>query len=200
MEINNIRRSFFALAFILSSSSLLALELKSVDLNYTITIPSTWSVEKQDQTGFYFKSQDGKKSMDLAVITAGFGTIDSDYIARYEQVLKKVHHVQLVSSRIFTIDGVPAYENIQRLGEAPVASVTIDRQIIADGKFYDLESDVPGGDATQDSEMQEALTSFHFLTQPKHSRLASAGVMFAVFGIIAAGIFALLTRNRSKSL
>ena len=127
-------------AFLLSVSSAFALELKSDELNYKITIPDTWTVKSQGQTGFYAKSQDGKRDVDLAVIRAPFARLDSSYIAKYEQVLKKVHHLQLLSSRVFTIDGVPAYENIQRIGEGAAASVNVERQILADGRGYNLRA------------------------------------------------------------
>ena len=37
---------------------------------------------------------------------------------------------------VFTIDGVPAYENIQRLGKPIVVSVEVEHQIFADGRLY----------------------------------------------------------------
>jgi hypothetical protein len=128
--------------------------------------------------------------------------LDSSYIAEYEKVLQKTRHLQLVSSKIFTIDGVPAYENIQRLGEAPFASVKVDHQIMADGRFYELSSVVIGGDATKDSELQEGLASFHFLQPPKASSLSNFGMLdsfrtrLIVLGIIIIGITFWVMRSR----
>jgi hypothetical protein len=198
MKVNFIRRSIFSLVFILSASSVFALELKSDDLNYIITIPGIWTVKSQDSTGFYIKSQDGKERMFLAAGYAPFAKFDSNYIAQYEQVLQKNHHVQLISSKVFTIDGAPAYENIQRLGNGSFASVQVEHQIFADGRLYMLSTVVIGGDATQDSELQAGLASFHFLHTPKLSsgKFGSLGVKLTVVGIIIAGIVFLAIQRR----
>jgi hypothetical protein len=202
MKMNFIRRSIFILVFI-PASSIFALELKSDDLNYIVTIPGTWTIKSQDSTGFYIKSQDGKeREMFLAIVPAPFARLDSSYIAKFEQVLKNTRSLQLVSSRVFTIDGVPAYENIQRLGKPIVVSVQVEHQIIADGKFYGLTTEVIGGDATQDSELQEGLASFHFLHPPKISagRFGFLGVKLTVVGIIMAGIVFWFVRSRKTEI
>ncbi len=200
MNTKLIRYSFFSLAFILSAFSSLALDLKSEDLNFTITIPDTWTVKSQDQTGFYIESQDGKRSVGLVIVPAPFARFDSSYIAKYEQVLKKVHHLELVSSKVFTIDGVPAYENIQRIGKAPNASVKVEHQMFADGRLYQLDLMALGGDATQDSDMQAGLASFHFLHQPKPPSIfgfGSLAVKLAILGVIVAGIFFVVRSRRA---
>ncbi len=191
-----IRFSSFALIF--SAFTAFALELKSDDLNYIFTIPGTWTVKSQDHTGFYIESQDGNRNVNLVTMATPFARFDSNYIAKYEQVLKKIHHLQLVSSRLFTIDGVPAYENIQRFGEGRIVSVKVEHQIFADGRLYQLEGVVIGGDATQDSELQAGLASFHFLHPPKHSvwRLGLIGVNLAIPAIIIAGIVFVVIRSR----
>ena len=173
-----------SLTLIFSVVSTFAAELKSDDLNYTITVPGTWTVKSQDQTGFYVKSQDGNRDMNLAVIRATFARLDSSYIAKYEQVLRQTRHLQLISSRMFTIDGVPAYENIQRIGEGAAASVKIERQILPDGRFYVLSAVMLGGDATLDPEIQAALTSFHFLHAPKPPGSFAFGG-FGLLGVVA---------------
>jgi hypothetical protein len=200
MNTNLVRYSLFGLAFIFSAFSSLALDLKSEDLNFTFTIPGNWTVKSQDQTGFYIKSQDGKRSVSLAIVPAPFARFDSSYIAKYEQVLKKVHHLQLVSSRVFTIDGAPAYENIQRTGEAPNASVQVEHQMFADGRLYMLSTVFIGGDATQDSEMQAGLASFHFLHQPKPPGIfgfGSLGVKLAILGVVIVGVFLVIRSRRA---
>jgi hypothetical protein len=196
MKMSFIRRSIFSFVFILSASSVFALELKSDDLNYIITIPGTWTVVKsQDQTGFYIKSQDGKRAVGLAIVRVGSTKLDSNYIAKYEQVLQKVPHLKLISSKVFTIDGAPAYENIQRLGEGSIASVQVEHQIFADGRLYMLSTVVIGGDATQDPELQEGLASFHFLHAPKppgwfgFGGFGSLGVKIAILGVVIVGVF-----------
>ena len=200
MNTNLIRYSFFGLAFILFAFSSLALDLKSEDLNFTFTIPGTWTVKSQDQTGFYIKSQDGQRSVNLAIVPAPFARFDSSYIAKYEQALKKVHHLQLVSSRVFTIDGVPAYENIQRLGEASIVSMEVEHQIFADGRLYGLSTVFIGGDATQDSELQAGLASFHFLHKQKPPGIfgfASLGVKLAILGVIIFIVFLVIRSRRA---
>jgi hypothetical protein len=129
--------------------------------------------------------------MNLAVIHATFARLDSSYIASYEQVLKQTRHLQLVSSRVFTNDGVRTYENIQRIGEGLAASVKVERQILADGRFYSLTAVRFGGDATQDPEIQAALTSFHFLRAPK------PGGTSAVLAVIAVAVFFVVRRRQT---
>jgi hypothetical protein len=202
MKINFIKRLIFGLAFIFLASVASAKELKSDELNYVVTVPDDWIVKSQDSTGFYTTSQDGKRQMSLAAGYAPFAKFDSNYIAQYEQVLRKVHHLQLVSSKVFTIDGAPAYENIQRMGEGSIASVQVEHQIFADGRLYMLSTVVIGGDATQDSELQAGLASFHFLHPPKISagRFGFLGVKLSVVGIIIAGIvFWAIQRRKYES-
>ena len=189
-----------SLTLIFSAVSVFAAELKSDDLNFTITVPDTWTVKSQDQTGFYVKSQDGSRDMNLAVIRATFARLDSSYIAKYEQVLKQTRHLQLVSSRVFTNDGVQVYENIQRIGEGSAASVKVERQILADGRFYALSAVRFGGDATQDAEIQAALGSFHFLHQPKPPGMfgySSLALKLAILGVIIAGVFLVIRSRRA---
>jgi hypothetical protein len=196
----NIIIRLFNFAFIFFIVSAYAAELKSDDLNYTIAVPGTWTVKSQDQTGFYVKSQDGNRALNLVVIRATFATLDSSYISRYEQVLSQTRNLQLISSRMFTIDGVPAYENIQRLGEGKVSSVEIERQMLADGRFYSLSAVMFGGDATQDSEVQAELASFHFMHSPKYSGVfgfSSLGVKVAILGVIIAVIFLVIRSRRT---
>ena len=189
---------FLSLTFIFSATSTFAVELKSDALNFTITVPDTWTVKSQDQTGFYVKSQDGNRNMSLVAMRAPLMRLDSSYIAKYEQVLKQTRHLQLLSSRVFTNDGVQVYENIQRLGEAAAASVQIERQILADGRFYTLSAMVIGGDATQDPEIQAALTSFHFLHAPKPGGafgFGLAGTLAVLAVIIVVVFFAVRSRK-----
>ena len=196
MKPNFIRCLFFSLAFILSASSIFAIELKSDDGNYIVTVPGTWTVSFQNQSGFSISSSDGSRTMTLITANIGSGKLDSSYITEFEQKLLKAG-LKKISSRMFTIDGVPAYEIIQRSGKAQYASVMVDHQIIANSKLYGLHASVMGGDATRDSEMQAGLASFHFLQQPKPSRVGSLGVKLTVVGIIIAGIVFFVVRSRT---
>jgi hypothetical protein len=201
MNINIIRYALFNLAFIFSASSIFAVELKSDDLNYTITVPDGWTVDFQSPDGFSIPSPDRKGSITLIVVNAKSGKFDS---TQFEQELLKVG-CQKVSSRNFTIDGVSAYETIQRVGklhthrEVPFASLMVEHLIIANGRFYNLSyiSDI-SGDATQASKMQERLASFHFLQPPKLSagRFGSLGLKLAIPGVIIAGIVFMVLRSR----
>lgn len=196
---NFIRRSIFSLAFILSASSIFALELKSDDLNYTFTISGTWTVTFQNQAGFLIASPDGKKTISLLIGNAKSGQLDPSSIAQYEQEYEQVMNkavAQKVSSKMFTVDGVPAYEFIQRVGKAPYATVTVFHEIVANNKLYTLGSTIAGGDSSQDSEMQDGLASFHFLQQPKPSRFNFFGVKLTVAGVIVAGIVFWVIRSR----
>jgi hypothetical protein len=107
---------------------------------------------------------------------------------------------QKVSSKMFTVDGVPAYEFIQRVGKTPYATVTVFHQIIANKKIYIFSSAIMGGDASQDSEMQEGLASFHFLQTPKPPSsfgFGSLGVKVAILGVIIAGVFVVIRSRRA---
>ncbi|HEY1719019.1 MAG TPA: hypothetical protein VGH42_12100, partial [Verrucomicrobiae bacterium] len=176
-----------------------ALELKSNDFNYIVTIPDTWTVTFQNQAGFLIASPDGKKTMTLLIGNAKSAKLDPSSIAQYEQVMIQAG-AQKVSSKMFTVDGVPAYEFIQRVGKAPYATVTVFHEIVANNKLYNLQSAIMGGDASQDSEMQEGLASFHFLQQPKPSMVGSLGVKLTVVGIIMAGIVFWVIRSRKTEI
>ena len=198
---NFIRYSVYSLAFILFVSLASAKELKSDELNYAVTIPDGWTVTFQNFAGFSIASQDGKKTITLLVRSNANDVLDPGSIAIVEQGLQKAG-AQIVSSRNFMIDGVPAYENVFRVGKTPYASSFVVHQIIADNKFYSLQSGYMGGDAAQDSGMQEALASFHFLQPPKPSKpsgsggFASHGARLVVLGIIVAGIVFGVIRSR----
>lgn len=192
--------SLLSLTLIFSTTSAFAAELKSDALNYSITVPDTWTVKSQDQTGFYVKSQDGNRDIILVVTHATTARLDSSYIAQYERVLEQARQTQLLSSRVFTSDGVRVYENIQRIGKGLTASVKIERQLLADGRFYVLSALRLSGDTNQDTEIQAALSSFHFLSAPKppisfgFGRFGLLGVV-AVLVVIGVGVF-LVARRR----
>jgi hypothetical protein len=192
---NSIKHLIFGLAFFLSVSSIFALELKSDDLNYIVTIPGTWTVTFQNQAGFAITSPDRNKTMTLLIGNAKSAKLDPSSIAQFEQVMIRAG-AQKVSSRMFTVDGIPAYEFIQSVGKTPYATVTVIHEIVANNKFYTLQSAIIGGDASQDPEMQAGLASFHFLQQPKPSIVGSLGVKLTVVGIIIVGIVFWLIRSQ----
>jgi predicted Zn-dependent protease len=195
MEISFIKRSIFSLAFILLVSLASAKELKSDELNYTITVSDGWTIDFQNSAGFSIQIPPGKKSVILLIRNAGFAKQDSNSIAVFEKDLLKAGSEQ-ISSTNFTIDGVPAYETVQRVGKAPFASLFIYHIVVANHKLYFLAASYMNGDPTQDSEIQECLASFHFLRPPKPSRLGSLGVKLSVVGIFIAGMAFVVIRSQ----
>jgi hypothetical protein len=202
MKINSIKRSFFSLTFIvlgLVASVAYAKELKSDELNYTIIVPDGWTITFQTSAGFSIASQDRKKTMTLLIREANFATLDSNSVAAIEQDFIKAGCTK-VSSKSFSIDGIPAYEIVQSIGKVPFTSSYVDHVIIANKKLYNLEALHIGGDATQDSDVQEVLANFHFLQPPKPPSSSSFG-RFGFLGITLAGIATvvivfLVIRNR----
>jgi len=195
MKMNFIRYSVFSLAFILLASLASAKELKSNELNYTITVPDGWTVTFQNSAGFSVQIPPGKKTVTLLIRNAGFGTLDSNSVAVFEKDLLK-GGAQNVSSKNITIDGVPAFETVYCVGKTPYATSFDDYQIIINNKLYFLAGSASYGDGTQDSEIKEMLASFHFLQPPKPSRFGSLGVKLAVAAIIVAGITFWVIRSR----
>jgi len=195
VKMNFIRRSIFSLAFILLVSLASAKELKSDELNYVITVPDGWTVDFQNSAGFSIQIPPGKKTVTLLIRNVSFATLDSNSLAVFQKDMLKAGS-EKVSSTNFIINGVPAYETVQRIGKAPFASLFIYRSIIANNKLYFLGASYMNGDPTQDSEIQECLASFHFLQPPKPSRFSFLGVKLTVLGIIMAGIAFLVIRSR----
>jgi hypothetical protein len=197
MKKHIVRFSLLILTYICFSSPVFGLDLKSEDGNYAVAIPGTWTLTFQNQAGFSITSSNGSRTMTLLIAKARSGKLDSRLIAEIEQGLQRAG-AQKISSKMFTIDGVPAYEIVQRIGKPPYATVMVDRQIIADGKFYGFHASVMGGDAAADSEMQDGLASFHFLHPPKPPGsfgFGSLGVKIAILGVIIVGVF-LVVRSR----
>ena len=195
MKMNPTEHLIFMFAFIFLASVASAKELKSDKLNYTFTIPDGWTVTFQNSVGFSVASPDRKKTMTLLIRSANFEKLDSNSVATIEQDFLKAGS-EKVSSKNFTIDGIPAHEIVYRVGKAPFASWFVDYLIIANNKLYFLGAGYAGGDATQNSEIQGGLTSFHFLQQPKPSRIGSLGVKLTVVGIIIIGIVFWVIRSR----
>ncbi len=172
-----------------------AKELKSDELNYVISVPDGWTVTFQNSVGFSVASPDGKRTTTLLIRNANFEKLDSNSVATIEQDFLKAGS-EKVSSKNFAIDGIPAHEIVYRVGKAPFASWFVDYIIIANNKLYFLGAGYAGGDVTQDSEIQGGLASFHFLQQPKSSRIGSLGVKLTVVGIIIIGIVFWVIRSR----
>jgi len=129
--------------------------------------------------------------MTLLIAKARSGKFNPGSVAAIERGFQKAG-AQKVSSKMFVIGGVPAYEIVQRIGKPPFATVMEDHQVIADGKLYEFHASIMGGDVTADSEMQEGLASFHFLVPPKPPRsfsFGSIGMMIAISGAIIVGAF-----------
>jgi hypothetical protein len=127
---NFIKHSIFSLTFIFLASLASAKELKSDELNCGIIIPDGWTVVFQNQAGFSVASQDRKRTMTLLIRGADFSQLDSNSVAIIDRDFLKVGCTK-ISSRIFTIDGIPAYEIVQQIGKAPFASSYVDHIIIA---------------------------------------------------------------------
>ena len=199
MKIKLVRNLCFSLAFILSAFSVFALELKSDDLNYAITIPDGWTLTFQNSAGFSVASQDTKKTITLLIRKVSSAVIDSNSIGEFERDMLKAGS-QKVSSTNFTVDGVPAYETIHSIGKAPFASSFIVHSMIANHKLYHLQAMHGGGDVTQDSDMLEAFASFHFLQPPKPPGsfgFGSLGVKIAILGIIIVAVFLVIRSRRA---
>lgn len=138
--------------------------------------------------------------MTLLIGNARSGKIDSRFVAGIEQGFQRAG-AQKISSRTFAIDGVPAYEIVQRIGHPPFATVTADHMIIAEGKLYTFHTSVLGGDASADPEMQDGLASFHFLHPPRPQSsfgLGLLGVTLVILGVVIVGVLLFFTtKNRS---
>jgi hypothetical protein len=128
-----IKYSLLILIFVCSTSHVFALDLKSEDGNYTFTVPGTWTLTFQNQAGFSIASSNGKRTMTLLIANARSGKLDPSFIAKFEQAVQRAG-AEKVSSKMFAIDGVPAYEIVQRIGKSPFATVMIDHQIIANNR------------------------------------------------------------------
>ena len=200
MKTNPIRYAIISLTFILLASLAKASDLKSDELNYVTIVPDGWTVTFQNEAGFSIASPDRKKTMTLLIRKVSYTTLDSDSIAAIEQDFLQAGS-QKVSSRNFTIDGVPAYEIILSIGKAPFASSFVNHLIIADGKLYSLQGMHMGGDVTKDSDMQAGLASFHFLQPPKplaSSRFGSLRLKLAIPGVIViVGLLFWVVRRRA---
>ena len=197
MKANSIKHTIIGLTSIFLVSLASASELKSDELNYTTTIPDGWTVTFQNEAGFSVASSDKKKTLTLLVRKGVSGKLDSDTIAGIERGLLQAGS-QKVSSTNFMVDGIPAYEAIYSVGKAPFASSFVTFLIIANGKLYSLQGMHMGGDVTQDSDIQEALASFHFLQPPKPSASSRFSLMLAIPGmLLIAGFLFWVVRKRA---
>lgn len=199
MKANPMKYSIIGLTFIFLVSLVSASELKSDEHNYVISVPDGWTVTFQNAAGFSIASPDSKKTMTLLIRKVSYTTLDSDSIAAIEQMLVQAGS-QKVSSRNFTIDGVPAYEIVLSIGKAPFASSFVNHLIIADGKLYSLQGMHMGGDFTQDSDISGGLASFHFLQPPKpsaSSRFGSLGLKLAIPVAIIVGLLWVVLKRAS---
>lgn len=191
-----------AFTFILLVSLAEASELKSDELNYIIKVPDHWAVDFQNSAGFSIVSADHKKSVTLLVHNVGSAVEDSNFSAEFERGLRRAGSHQ-VSSKSFTVDGVPAYETVQSVGKAPYASSYIVHSMTANRKLYQLQAMHSGGDVTRDVDIQEALTSFHFLrplipSPPSGSKSGSPGLKLAMLGVIIVVLIFGILRRRAR--
>ena len=166
MNINLIRYSILSFTFLLLVSFASGKELKSDELNYSIAVPDGWTVTFQNAAGCSIASADGKQTMTLLIRNSDSATLDSTTTAEIEQSLIKAG-AKKVSSKNFTIGGVPAYELVYSIGKSPFASTTVTHLMIANSKLYNLSGMHIGGNVLQDAELCKGLASFHFLQPPK---------------------------------
>lgn len=183
----------------LLSSLVSASELKSDELNYTVTVPDGWTVEFQNEAGFAINSPDKRKTVALLIRKGAYTRLDQASESQFEKAISKAG-AQTVSSTNLTLDGVPAFETVQTIGKAPFASSFVILRTVADGKYYHLQGMNSGGDVTHDSDIKEAFASFHFLQPPKlsvASKFGSLGFMLPVGGVIVAGLLFWVARKRA---
>src|ERR1022692_3330598 len=107
MKTKIVRYSIIGVIFMLLGSLVSASELKSDELNYTITVPDGWTVGFQNAVGFVVNSPDKKKTVAL-LIHKGVTKVDLASMRQFEQGTSQAE-VQLVSSTNLRLDGVPAY-------------------------------------------------------------------------------------------
>jgi len=184
-----LRVSLVILAFICFASRAMALDLQSEEANYKVSIPGTWKLTFQNQAGFSVTGTNTSRSMTLLIANARSGKLDASTTAAIEKGFQRAG-MEKISSRLFTIDGIPAYEVVQRIGKSPHATVMVDHQIIADNKLYAFHASIMGGDASADADMQEGLNSFHFLRPPQPPSSTTFDLPYAkttVLGVLIVG-------------
>jgi hypothetical protein len=199
MKSHPVKCRIVSLTFILAASLASANELKSDEHNYAIAVPNGWAVSFQNTAGFSINSPDNKKTITLLIRKVNDAALQSGAIAQFEQGLTHAGS-QIVSSTNLTVDGVSAHETVYTIGKAPFASSSATLLTVADGKLYELGGMHSGGDVTRDSDIQEALASFHLLQPPKpsaSSKFGSLGLKLAIPGVIIVGVLFWLIRKRT---
>jgi hypothetical protein len=199
MKAGSIARLMVGFMFVYVVSPALADELRSDDLNYAITLPKAWRVDFQNEAGFLIASPDQSQTITLLVNRTGPRSLDAKTIEEIERGLLQANS-EKVSSRNFTIDGVPAYETIHRVGKAPFTSSFVNHLFIADGRLYSLQGIWIGGDISHARGIQEGLARFRFLQPPKPPSSSGAGgngVLWVIVIILCVGIMSWVFRRRS---
>ena len=196
MKSNFIRHWIIGIAFILITSITKASELKSDELNYKITVPDGWKVDFQNSAGFSIDSPESPPTKTITLIISrnvDFETINSNSIASIKNEFLKTGSRE-VSSTNFSVDEIPACKIVGWVGKSPFASSFIFQAMLADKKLYCLQASHFRGDISRDSDVQEAIASFHFLRSAKllNSSSFKFGSLGLKFAVPAVGITGLL--------
>lgn len=138
--------------------------------------------------------------------------LDDFYIASYERSVQLRGGGKPLSTRSMEIDGIKAYERVANVVIKGKNASTIRHLILTDTGVYTVEGMRFNGPVLEAPEIQEALNSFHFISQPQAPVLSPEraafriGYMigrygpFVVFGVgaIVLGIFLLIRKRRRR--
>ena len=180
--------SYVFLSTLLASAE----EFKSDELNYAMLIPSGWAVTFQNSAGFSVASADKREIVTLLIPNEYVTSLSSDSISSMVKGFLAAG-CREVSRTNFLIGRVLAYRLAGFVGKKkPSASAFIFQMMLADHRLYCLHGCHFGGDISEDSEIQEAIASFHFLRQPEPPQIFGLGrsnlLSLGALGIIALGI------------
>jgi hypothetical protein len=144
------------------------------DYNCAITQPTGWilSTNPTPPAGtFVVNISDPGRTRGLVLVIQNepkpTQPLDSFFVASYERGLQARGGEKPISTRFMEIGGVKAYERVANAVIKGRDATTVWHLIVTDTCVYTVESIRFDGPVLEDSEIQEALASFRFITPPK---------------------------------
>lgn len=184
--------------FFAAFGNALAAEQQFSDNNCAITIPDTWTVTtnfpSQPTLLAVYTDAAGNRRVALQVINKKPpGPLDDRFIAEFEKGYEGSSAAKVLSGKYVEVDGIKSYELLGNLF-LPGKRISVMLLLVpGEDQYYNIQALRFDGDASEDPELRQVLSSFRFLHHFVPSYAPDPNSIAYRIGQLTGGLIAAIT-------